>query len=99
MSNRNYESNIVKNFSDLNLDLNLDSDQKNDTIKPISDEFEFESESQKEFSNKDISKNISKNQFLGMIRRSREAKNKDKGLNSDNNIEDGQDDIESGYQK
>lgn len=97
MSNRNYESNIVKNFSDLNL--NLDSDQKNDTIKPISDEFEFESESQKEFSNKDISKNISKNQFLGMIRRSREAKNKDKGLNSDNNIEDGQDDIESGYQK
>jgi len=95
MSNRNYESNIEKNFSDLNL--NLDSDQKNDTIKPISDE--FESESQKEFADKDVSKNISKNQFLGMIRRSREAKNKDKGLNSDKNIEDGQDDIESGYQK
>lgn len=52
MSNRNYESNIVKNFSDL--DLNLDSDQKNDKIKPISDEFESESQSelQKEFANK-----------------------------------------------
>lgn len=52
MSNRNYESNIVKNFSDL--DLNLDSDQKNDKIKPVTDEFDFESqsESQKEFANK-----------------------------------------------
>lgn len=41
--------------------------------------------------------NISKDQFIEMLRRSRDAKNKDKG--SEELINEEHDDIESGYQK